>query len=133
MESAAYAGAAQPPYSSPLYLQQVFQPQLYPLYNLLPPSWSPSPAPYFETPLVRKHLYGKAIVVMVTMVGEHVGTKLNLKKKCNGFGQAALITLVSYLNPALRYVMMRPSMSEHDQLASCYLTVGISNGLIRYA
>ncbi|XP_053492125.1 la-related protein 4 isoform X1 [Ictalurus furcatus] len=51
VDSAVYAGAAQSQYSSPLYLQQVFQPQQYPLYSLLPPSWSPSPAPYFETPL----------------------------------------------------------------------------------
>ncbi|XP_027013110.2 la-related protein 4 isoform X1 [Tachysurus fulvidraco] len=50
-DSAVYTGGAQSQYSSPLYLQQVFQPQQYPLYSLLPPSWSPSPTPYFETPL----------------------------------------------------------------------------------
>lgn len=39
-------------YSSPVYLQQVYQPaQQYPLYSLLPQTWTPSPTPYFETPL----------------------------------------------------------------------------------
>ncbi|KAK3575125.1 hypothetical protein QTP86_020808 [Hemibagrus guttatus] len=51
VDSGVYAGGAQSQYSSPLYLQQVFQPQQYPLYSLLPSSWSQSPAPYFETPL----------------------------------------------------------------------------------
>ncbi|XP_034154955.2 la-related protein 4 [Pangasianodon hypophthalmus] len=51
VDSSVYAGSAQSPFSSPLYLPQVFQPQQYPLYSLVPPSWSPSPAPYFETPL----------------------------------------------------------------------------------
>ncbi|KAI5621017.1 la-related protein 4 isoform X4 [Silurus asotus] len=51
VDSAAYAGSAQSPYSSPLYLQQVFQPEQYPVYSLIPPSWNPSSTPYFETPL----------------------------------------------------------------------------------
>ncbi|KAF7711999.1 hypothetical protein HF521_001010 [Silurus meridionalis] len=51
VDSAAYAGSAQSPYSSPLYLQQVFQPQQYPVCSLIPPSWNPSSTPYFETPL----------------------------------------------------------------------------------
>ncbi|KAI7808048.1 la-related protein 4 isoform X2 [Triplophysa rosa] len=39
-------------FSSPVYLQQVYQPaQQYPLYSLLPQTWTPSPTPYFETPL----------------------------------------------------------------------------------
>ncbi|KAF5900841.1 la-related protein 4-like isoform X1, partial [Clarias magur] len=51
VDSGVYAGGAPSQYASPLYLQQMFQPQQYPLYSLLPPSWSTSPAPYFETPL----------------------------------------------------------------------------------
>ncbi|XP_051562786.1 la-related protein 4-like isoform X3 [Myxocyprinus asiaticus] len=44
--------SAQSQYSSPVYLQQVYQPQQqYPLYSLLPQTWTPSPTPYFETPL----------------------------------------------------------------------------------
>lgn len=54
VDSAVFTGSAQSRYSSPLYLQQVFQPQQYPIYSLLPHSWNPSP--YFETPLVRKRL-----------------------------------------------------------------------------
>ncbi|XP_051996271.1 la-related protein 4 isoform X2 [Xyrauchen texanus] len=51
VDSGVYS-AAQSQYSSQIYLQQVYQPpQQYPLYNLLPQTWTPSPTPYFETPL----------------------------------------------------------------------------------
>ncbi|XP_051986169.1 la-related protein 4-like isoform X2 [Xyrauchen texanus] len=51
VDSVVYS-AAQSQYSSPVYLQQVYQPQQqYPLYSLLPQTWTPSPTPYFETPL----------------------------------------------------------------------------------
>ncbi|XP_035380317.1 la-related protein 4 isoform X2 [Electrophorus electricus] len=50
-DSALYAGSPQSQYSSPVYLQQLYQPPQYPLYSLLPHTWSPSPTPYFETPL----------------------------------------------------------------------------------
>ncbi|XP_016314527.1 la-related protein 4-like isoform X3 [Sinocyclocheilus anshuiensis] len=50
VESGVYSTPSQ--YSSPVYLQQVYQPpQQYPLYSLLPQTWTPSPTPYFETPL----------------------------------------------------------------------------------
>ncbi|XP_073810482.1 la-related protein 4 isoform X4 [Danio rerio] len=49
-DSGVYSSPSQ--YSSPVYLQQVYQPpQQYPLYSLLPQTWTPSPTPYFETPL----------------------------------------------------------------------------------
>ncbi|XP_072539168.1 la-related protein 4 [Salminus brasiliensis] len=52
VDSAVYAGSPQSQYSSPVYLQQMYQPpQQYPLYSLLPQAWTPSPTPYFETPL----------------------------------------------------------------------------------
>ncbi|XP_067302158.1 la ribonucleoprotein 4Aa isoform X4 [Pseudorasbora parva] len=39
-------------YSSPLFMQPVYSPQQqYPLYGIVPPTWTPSPTPYFETPL----------------------------------------------------------------------------------
>lgn len=40
-------------YSSPLYMQPVYPQQQYPVYGIVPPTWTPSPTPYFETPLVR--------------------------------------------------------------------------------
>ncbi|XP_048055317.1 la-related protein 4 isoform X2 [Megalobrama amblycephala] len=50
VDSGVYSAPSQ--YSSPVYLQQVYQPpQQYPLYSLLPQTWTPSPTPYFETPL----------------------------------------------------------------------------------
>uniref|UniRef100_A0A8C2QAD9 La ribonucleoprotein 4Ab n=1 Tax=Cyprinus carpio TaxID=7962 RepID=A0A8C2QAD9_CYPCA len=50
VDSGVYSSPSQ--YSSPVYLQQVYQPpQQYPLYSLLPQTWTPSPTPYFETPL----------------------------------------------------------------------------------
>ncbi|KAJ8397038.1 hypothetical protein AAFF_G00010920 [Aldrovandia affinis] len=43
---------SQSQYSSPLFMQQVYSPQQqYPLYGIVPPTWTPSPTPYFETPL----------------------------------------------------------------------------------
>ncbi|XP_062397275.1 la ribonucleoprotein 4Aa isoform X4 [Sardina pilchardus] len=39
-------------YSSPLFMQHVYSPQQqYLPYNIMPPTWTPSPTPYFETPL----------------------------------------------------------------------------------
>lgn len=40
-------------YSSPVYMQHhVYSPQQqYLPYNIMPPTWTPSPTPYFETPL----------------------------------------------------------------------------------
>uniref|UniRef100_A0A8C1JV99 La ribonucleoprotein 4Ab n=1 Tax=Cyprinus carpio TaxID=7962 RepID=A0A8C1JV99_CYPCA len=52
VDSGVYSTPSQ--YSSPVYLQQVYQPpQQYPLYSLLPQTWTPSPTPYFETPLAK--------------------------------------------------------------------------------
>lgn len=42
------------PFGSPVYIdmQQVYSPQQqYPVYPVVSPSWSPTPMPYFETPL----------------------------------------------------------------------------------
>ncbi|NXF12442.1 LARP4 protein, partial [Smithornis capensis] len=38
-------------FASPLFMQPVYSPQQYSIYSLVPQAWSPSPAPYFETPL----------------------------------------------------------------------------------
>ncbi|XP_049739060.1 la-related protein 4 isoform X3 [Elephas maximus indicus] len=39
-------------YASPVFMQPVYNPHhQYSVYSLVPQSWSPSPAPYFETPL----------------------------------------------------------------------------------
>lgn len=40
-------------YASPVFMQPVYNPhQQYSVYSIMPQSWSPNPAPYFETPLV---------------------------------------------------------------------------------
>ncbi|XP_053542042.1 la-related protein 4 isoform X3 [Ictalurus punctatus] len=38
-------------YSSPLFMQPIYNPQQQYLYGIVPPTWTPSPTPYFETPL----------------------------------------------------------------------------------
>uniref|UniRef100_A0A8C6QH52 HTH La-type RNA-binding domain-containing protein n=1 Tax=Nannospalax galili TaxID=1026970 RepID=A0A8C6QH52_NANGA len=39
-------------YPSPVFMQPVYNPhQQYSVYSIVPQSWSPSPTPYFETPL----------------------------------------------------------------------------------
>ncbi|TSP79512.1 La-related protein 4 [Bagarius yarrelli] len=38
-------------YSSPLFMQPLYSPQQQYLYGIVPPTWTPSPTPYFETPL----------------------------------------------------------------------------------
>ncbi|XP_029290857.1 LOW QUALITY PROTEIN: la ribonucleoprotein 4Aa [Cottoperca gobio] len=53
MDSSLYAqqSQSQSQYSSPLYMQPVYPQQQYPVYGIVPPTWTPSPTPYFETPL----------------------------------------------------------------------------------
>ncbi|KAF3696831.1 La-related protein 4 La ribonucleoprotein domain family member 4 [Channa argus] len=53
MDSSLYAQQSQnqSQYSSPLYMQHVYPQQQYPVYGIVPPTWTPSPTPYFETPL----------------------------------------------------------------------------------
>uniref|UniRef100_G3P0H3 La ribonucleoprotein 4Aa n=1 Tax=Gasterosteus aculeatus aculeatus TaxID=481459 RepID=G3P0H3_GASAC len=53
VDSSMYAQQApsQSQYSSPLYMQHVYPQQQYPVYSIVPPTWTPSPTPYFETPL----------------------------------------------------------------------------------
>lgn len=57
MDSCLYAQQTQTQYSSPLYVQHVYPQQQYPVYGIVPPTWTPSPTPYFETPLVRHTYY----------------------------------------------------------------------------
>ncbi|XP_040834921.1 la-related protein 4 isoform X2 [Ochotona curzoniae] len=43
---------AQAQYASPVFVQPVYNPhQQFSVYSIVPHSWSPNPAPYFETPL----------------------------------------------------------------------------------
>ncbi|XP_073939458.1 la-related protein 4 isoform X2 [Castor canadensis] len=54
MDSSMYSQPiqTQAQYPSPVFMQPVYSPhQQYSVYSILPQSWSPSPAPYFETPL----------------------------------------------------------------------------------
>ncbi|XP_061592229.1 la ribonucleoprotein 4Aa isoform X2 [Cololabis saira] len=53
MDSSLYAQQSQnqSQYSSHLYMQHVYPQQQYPVYGIVPPTWTPSPTPYFETPL----------------------------------------------------------------------------------
>ncbi|XP_068197362.1 la ribonucleoprotein 4Aa isoform X2 [Antennarius striatus] len=53
MDSSLYTqqSQSQSQYSSPLYMQHIYPQQQYPVYGIVPPTWTPSPTPYFETPL----------------------------------------------------------------------------------
>ncbi|XP_013889639.1 la ribonucleoprotein 4Aa isoform X2 [Austrofundulus limnaeus] len=53
MDSSMYSqqSQSQSQYSSPLYMQHVYPQQQYPVYGIVPPTWTPTPTPYFETPL----------------------------------------------------------------------------------
>ncbi|XP_059538835.1 la-related protein 4 isoform X5 [Myotis daubentonii] len=54
MDSSMYSQPiqAQAQYASPVFMQPVYSPhQQYSIYSIVPQSWSPNPAPYFETPL----------------------------------------------------------------------------------
>ncbi|XP_053706433.1 la-related protein 4 isoform X1 [Synchiropus splendidus] len=53
VDSSAYSQQtqSQSQFSSPLYMQHVYPQQQYPVYGIVPPTWTPSPTPYFETPL----------------------------------------------------------------------------------
>nr|KAF6452733.1 hypothetical protein HJG59_007564 [Molossus molossus] len=54
MDSSMYSQPiqTQAQYASPVFMQPVYSPhQQYSVYSIVPQSWSPNPAPYFETPL----------------------------------------------------------------------------------
>lgn len=53
MDSSMYAqqSQTQSQYNSPLYMQHVYPQQQYPVYGIVPSTWTTSPTPYFETPL----------------------------------------------------------------------------------
>uniref|UniRef100_A0A673CDA3 La ribonucleoprotein 4Ab n=1 Tax=Sphaeramia orbicularis TaxID=375764 RepID=A0A673CDA3_9TELE len=54
VESGVYGQHTQPQaqFGTPVYMQQMYSPQQqYPVYPVVSPTWSPSPMPYFETPL----------------------------------------------------------------------------------
>ncbi|XP_023391262.1 la-related protein 4 isoform X6 [Pteropus alecto] len=54
MDSSLYSQPiqTQAQYASPVFMQPVYNPhQQYSVYSIVPQSWSPNPAPYFETPL----------------------------------------------------------------------------------
>nr|XP_057941155.1 la-related protein 4 isoform X2 [Doryrhamphus excisus] len=53
MDSSLYSQQSQShsQYTSPLFMQHVYPQQQYPVYGIVPPTWTPSPTPYFETPL----------------------------------------------------------------------------------
>lgn len=54
MDSSMYSQPiqTQTQYASPVFMQPVYNPhQQYSVYSIVPHSWSPNPAPYFETPL----------------------------------------------------------------------------------
>lgn len=51
-------------YASPVFMQPVYNPhQQYSVYSIVPQSWSPNPAPYFETPLVSEILRNKILLL----------------------------------------------------------------------
>lgn len=57
MDSSLYTAQQSAPtqtqYNPNLYMQHVYSPQQqYPLYGIVPQTWTTSPTPYFETPLV---------------------------------------------------------------------------------
>ncbi|XP_042694202.1 la-related protein 4 isoform X1 [Centrocercus urophasianus] len=53
VDSSVYAQPiqTQAQFASPLFMQPVYSPQQYSIYSIVPQTWSPNPAPYFETPL----------------------------------------------------------------------------------
>uniref|UniRef100_A0A8C5F629 La ribonucleoprotein 4Aa n=1 Tax=Gadus morhua TaxID=8049 RepID=A0A8C5F629_GADMO len=53
MDNSMYAqpSQAQSQFNSPLYMQHIYPQQQYPVYGIVPPTWTQSPTPYFETPL----------------------------------------------------------------------------------
>uniref|UniRef100_A0A8C8T0S0 La ribonucleoprotein 4 n=1 Tax=Pelusios castaneus TaxID=367368 RepID=A0A8C8T0S0_9SAUR len=53
VDSSVYAQPVQTQaqFASPLFMQPVYSPQQYSIYSIVPQTWPPNPAPYFETPL----------------------------------------------------------------------------------
>lgn len=75
-------------FASPLFMQPVYSPQQYSIYSIVPQTWSPNPAPYFETPLVSNSWWKweeLAQNIKNSLVKKSVGLVRFSSVECTGF------------------------------------------------
>lgn len=92
VDSSVYAQPiqTQAQFASPLFMQPVYSPQQYSIYSIVPQTWSPNPAPYFETPLVSNSCW----VMRMGEIAQRISNGLEIRSvglagsaaaECGGF------------------------------------------------
>uniref|UniRef100_A0A673CFH1 La ribonucleoprotein 4Ab n=1 Tax=Sphaeramia orbicularis TaxID=375764 RepID=A0A673CFH1_9TELE len=105
VESGVYGQHTQPQaqFGTPVYMQQMYSPQQqYPVYPVVSPTWSPSPMPYFETPLAPFPNGG--FVNGYSSPGNYKAnpSSVNAQRPFHFIFTTAVVTLV--MDQALRYI-----------------------------
>ncbi|XP_016333872.1 la-related protein 4-like isoform X2 [Sinocyclocheilus anshuiensis] len=114
-------------YSSPLFMQPVYSPQQqYPLYGIVPPTWTPSPTPYFETPLAP--FPNSGFVNGFSSPGHYkIGsTSLNLSRPFSR-NRVPLYSRKNVINAFRNHV--KPQTRANDGLSSTVSLVALVDGL----
>ncbi|KAI4900776.1 hypothetical protein NFI96_017572 [Prochilodus magdalenae] len=114
-------------YTSPLFMQPVYSPQQqYPLYGLVPPTWTPSPTPYFETPLAP--FPNSGFVNGFSSAGHYKtgSNSLNIGRPFNR-NRVPLYSRKNVINAFRNHV--KPQVRANDGLTSTVPPVSLVDGL----
>ncbi|XP_060794430.1 la ribonucleoprotein 4Aa isoform X2 [Neoarius graeffei] len=113
-------------YSSPLFMQPIYSPQQQYLYGIVPPTWTPSPTPYFETPLAP---FPNSGFVNGFGTAAHYKTgsnALNIGRPFNR-NRVPLYSRKNVINAFRNHV--KPQTRVNDGLVSTVPTVSVVDGL----
>ncbi|KAF4078023.1 hypothetical protein AMELA_G00194670 [Ameiurus melas] len=113
-------------YSSPLFMQPIYNPQQQYLYGIVPPTWTPSPTPYFETPLAP---FPNSGFVNGFGTAAHYKTgsnSLNIGRPFNR-NRVPLYSRKNVINAFRNHV--KPQTRVNDGLASTVPSVSVVDGL----
>ncbi|XP_053499012.1 la-related protein 4 isoform X2 [Ictalurus furcatus] len=113
-------------YSSPLFMQPIYNPQQQYLYGIVPPTWTPSPTPYFETPLAP---FPNSGFVNGFGTAAHYKTgsnSLNIGRPFNR-NRVPLYSRKNVINAFRNHV--KPQTRVNDGLASTVPPVSVVDGL----
>ncbi|KAF5906755.1 la-related protein 4 isoform X1, partial [Clarias magur] len=113
-------------YSSPLFMQPIYSPQQQYLYGIVPPTWTPSPTPYFETPLAPFPNSGFVNGFGTTAHYKTSSNSLNIGRPFNR-NRVPLYSRKNVINAFRNHV--KPQTRVNDALASTVSPVSVVDGL----
>ncbi|XP_060749478.1 la ribonucleoprotein 4Aa isoform X1 [Tachysurus vachellii] len=114
-------------YSSPLFMQPIYSPQQQYLYGIVPPTWTPSPTPYFETPLAPFPNSGFVNGFGTTAHYKTGSNSLNIGRPFNR-NRVPLYSRKNVINAFSRN-HVKPQTRVNDGLASNVTPVSVVDGL----